>query len=115
MKKIAFIFLFSFVYVTHSSDNSIQVGKFQYELIQRDTKLPKYGECWTESLQLLENGCKNLNDQVQSRLALTFANCFLSQSGQKTYPCSKNQEISACLSSIDSNAFTAYSNFFTVS
>merc|ERR1740129_1058959 len=66
-----------------------------------------------KSLLVLENGCKELTDDRQSRMALQFANCFLAQSGQKTYPCEESSSVSDCLSSIDSNGFTAYSEFFT--
>jgi hypothetical protein len=51
---------------------------------------------------------------VQARLALAFANCFLDKSGLKTYPCCKECDVSDCLEGIDTNAFTAYTNFFTV-
>ena len=52
---------------------------------------------------------------MQTRLALAFANCFLEKTGQPTYHCEDKQdeELSECLKSIDSNAFTAFSNFFT--
>jgi hypothetical protein len=60
-------------------------------------------------------GCRGLTDDVQARLALSFANCFLAKSGLKTYPCGQGSAISDCLKAIDNNAFTAYSNFFTVS
>lgn len=55
----------------------------------------------------------NLNDEVQSRLALNFANCFLEKAGLRTYPCEPDTPISECLVNIDNNAFTTYSNFFT--
>ena len=96
-------------------NTAVQNGQQQYEVIQRDTKMPRYGACWTDSLRDLEQGCKQLNDELQSRLALNFANCFLAQAGQRTYPCMSTEEIATCLRGMDSNAFSAYSNFFTVS
>lgn len=95
-------------------EKAVQSGRFQYELIKRDSQMPNFGQCWTKSLLSLEQGCKQMTDDLQSRLALKFANCFLAQAGQKTYPCLESQAISECLRGIDSNAFTAYSNFFTV-
>ena len=51
---------------------------------------------------------------MQSRLALDFANCFLDKAGQRTYPCTgNNDEFKKCMKEMDSNAFTAFSNFFT--
>ena len=93
--------------------SAVQSGQRQYEVIKRDSQMPKYGVCWTEALHSLERGCTNLNDQVQSRLALNFANCFLHQAGQRTYLCGEKEDIATCLRGIDSNAFSAYSNFFT--
>ena len=60
-------------------------------------------------------GCRALTDDVQARLALNFANCFLIKTGMKSYNCPKELQVSDCLKDIDNNAFTAYSNFFTVS
>ena len=65
----------------------------------------------------MEKGCKNLDDKIQTRLALDFANCFLERAGQKTYQCNEQTnddfEMKECLSAMDSNSFTAFSNFFT--
>lgn len=94
-------------------DQQIQEGRENYNMIVRDSKMPKYGGCWTKALKELESGCKNLNDDVQSRLALHFANCFLAKAGLDTYPCDSETDISQCLRTISTNAFTAYSNFFT--
>ena len=55
-----------------------------------------------------------MDDEVQSRLALNFANCFLEKAGQTTYQCKGNNEVfKKCMKTMDSNAFTAFSNFFT--
>ena len=108
------MFVIQLSIVKSSEDQVIEIGKNQFELMQRNTKRPKFGDCWKNSLSYLENGCKELTDDLQSRMSLRFANCFLAQSGQKTYPCEENEAVSNCLSSIDSNGFTAYSEFFTV-
>jgi len=96
-------------------NNELQVaeGRAQYEMVSRESSRPKYGTCWTHALKDLEAGCKHLDDEVQSRLALNFANCFLAKAGQKTFPCQPDTPIEACLQEVDNNAFTAYSNFFT--
>ena len=48
---------------------------------------------------------------------MDFANCFLERAGQKTYQCNEQTddafEMKGCLSGMDSNSFTAFSNFFT--
>ena len=116
--KFAVMIFIQFTFVKaidEAANKAMQTGKNQFELIQRNAKMPRFGDCWKESLQHLENGCKKLTDDLQSRMALHFANCFLAQSGQKIYPCEDNVPISTCLSTIDSNGFTAYSEFFTVS
>ena len=98
----------------HDTQSAVEVGKAEYELISRDARMPVYGECWKRALNDLERGCQSLTDDKQSRLALSFANCFLSMSGQQTYPCDPSEEVSKCLKSIDGKAFSAFSNFFTV-
>lgn len=94
-------------------ETRLVAGRTQYEVLSREASRPRYGPCWRAALSSLEHGCKNLDDEIQSRLALNFANCFLEKSGQKSYPCSELSEISSCLEDVDTNAFTAYSNFFT--
>ena len=98
-----------------SSDDEalIQEGRTRYSLIVRDSKMPRYGSCWKEALSQLEKGCKQLTDDVQSRLALRFANCFLAKAGQATYPCGGERPIDECLSVMDVKGFTAYTNFFS--
>ena len=114
--KVFVIFVkLSQVISSESNDKALETGKNRFEIIQRNSKMPRFGDCWKQSLLVLENGCKELTDDRQSRMALQFANCFLAQSGQKTYPCEESSSVSDCLSSIDSNGFTAYSEFFTVS
>jgi len=96
-----------------SHDLLVSQGKQQYEIISMDSRMPRFGPCWKNALSALTVGCKDLDDEVQSRLALRFANCFLEKAGLRTYPCSDAEEISDCLVNIDNNAFTTYANFFT--
>ena len=116
IRLLLVIFLFGFTpTLSLENDNAIESGRFEYELAERYSQMPKFGNCWTRALQELKIGCKSLTDELQSRMALNFANCFLEQAGQKTYPCEASQSMSDCLTGVDSNAFSAYSNFFTVS
>lgn len=57
-----------------------------------------YGECWTDVLADLHVGCKQLDEEKNSRLAMGFANCFLKQS-TKAQPCSchSDDDISNCI------------------
>ena len=43
--------------------------------------MPRFGDCWKTALAELEHGCGNLDEDVQSRMALGFANCFLQKAG----------------------------------
>ena len=42
-----------------------------------------------------------------------FTNCLLAQSGQRTYQCGDEEDISQCLEQVDNNAWTSYTNFYT--
>ena len=37
----------------------------------------------------------------------------LAQTGQRTYPCGEEEDIAKCLETVDTNAWTSYSNFYT--
>jgi len=88
-------------------------GQAQYQELAVKASLPRYGPCWMSALSQLSSTCNQLTDTTQARLALSFANCFLVQAGQREYPCSQDQEVATCLQQVDNNAFTAYSNFYT--
>jgi len=96
-------------------NHEVQVaqGKMQYEIMQHDSHTPRYGSCWKNALGQLEHGCKNLDDEMQSRLSLAFTNCFLAKVGMRTYPCPESKPMAECLKNVENNAFTSYSNFFT--
>lgn len=100
-------------YSTLKNDEQLQEGKNNYNLVVRDSQMPRYGSCWKSALKELEDGCKHLTDDLQRLLALKFANCFLEKSGQTTYPCHNDEDITLCLSQMNSNGFTAYTSFFT--
>jgi hypothetical protein len=92
---------------------SVQRGRQQYEMIQSDTKSPIYGTCWSNSLNNLHKGCEQLTEEVQSRLAIAFANCFLIKSGRNPMPCDGSKTVSECLKNADDQSFGAYTAFFT--
>ena len=75
--------------------------------------MPRYGRCWMSALASLPSTCDKPTDQSHSRLALSFTNCLLAQSGQRTYECAEEEAIAGCLENVDNNAWTSYSNFYT--
>ena len=65
-------------------------------------------------MQGIETRCRNLGVEEQSYLAIDFTNCHVSQSGRKTYPCSRGtHSIKECTGDMDETTFTAYTTFFT--
>lgn len=103
----------SYRYSTLRDDKQLQEGQRNYDMVVRDSQMPRYGSCWKRALKDLEHGCKHLTDDVQRWLALQFTNCFLEKAGQTTYPCDRDEDISVCLSQMNNNGFTAFTNFFT--
>jgi len=114
--KLIFILLAivpSTLHLSTPDTKQLSAGQSQYQELARLSSLPRYGPCWLAALSDLPTACSQLTDSTQARLALSFANCFLSQAGQTTYPCTPDQEVASCLEDVDNNAFTAYSNFYT--
>ncbi|KZS17213.1 Uncharacterized protein APZ42_016809 [Daphnia magna] len=103
----------SYKYSALKDDKQLQEGQLNYNLVVRDSQMPRYGSCWKNALKELEHGCKHLTDDLQRFLALKFTNCFLEKVGQTTYPCENDEDISVCLSQMNNNGFTAFTNFFT--
>ncbi len=97
------------------SSAAVDRGRVQYELAVQNSQQPRYGTCWTDALAALTAGCKDLDDDQQARMALNFANCFLASAGMDTHECTADRTVAQCLQGVSSNAFTAYTNFFTVS
>lgn len=52
-------------------------GRDQYELMYKQSQMPRYGQCWRDSMMLLQQGCGKLTDEIQTRLALAYLSCFL--------------------------------------
>ncbi|XP_013926651.1 PREDICTED: uncharacterized protein LOC106552812 [Thamnophis sirtalis] len=66
-----------------------------------------------ETLRQLDGGCKELNEEQQSRIALAFAHCHLQRSGRKFPPCEIGSSIRDCTQHMDPVAFGVYTEFFT--
>ncbi|ROT73834.1 hypothetical protein C7M84_007707 [Penaeus vannamei] len=46
-----------------SLEEAASEGKLHYEVIMREAKMPKYGDCYQNALEDLHNGCSNLDDE----------------------------------------------------
>lgn len=87
-----------------------------FQLLEENTRLPRYSDCWTNAIKHLKNGCRVLTDSIQSDLALHFTNCFLEMSGQDPLDC-VNERTTAlkrlCMKEMPDRAYSAYTEFFT--
>uniref|UniRef100_H3AND1 Uncharacterized protein n=1 Tax=Latimeria chalumnae TaxID=7897 RepID=H3AND1_LATCH len=95
------------------SPGVIEEGKAQLQKFEEFAKHPRYGDCWTGALKQVSVGCKELDEEQQSRIALAFTHCHLLRSG-KTFPlCTETSSIRACTQNMDDVAFNVYTEFFT--
>ena len=90
-------------------------GKTKLAELRDRSMNPTYGQCWSNALNHLHRGCKQLSEKEQSRMALEFASCFLKMAGIDICDCNENEELNICLKKIkgDFIAFNAYTEFFT--
>ena len=104
-------------------DSSLyQDGKEQYELIASYSKLPRYGDCWKNAIENVKNGCKGLNDKIQTNLAIMFTYCLLKHLKYDLVECEtidlddddENANL-ACYEKLktNQNSFTTFTEFFT--
>lgn len=108
---------------------AVEKGKLQWDLIQAKSKMPRYGTCWQSALGQVEAGCKRLDEDQQARLALALVGCQMDQLGFKrkpridsngepvprSYTCPPETPLTECTVGLDedTNAFTAFTQFFT--
>lgn len=90
----------------------LENGEKEYEKIRHRAE---HSKCWEEAISRLQDGCSQLTDIEQSRLAIAFANCHLSKSGLETYPCDNDQTIKDCTKDMAKSilAFNTYTEFYT--
>ncbi|KAM8934254.1 uncharacterized protein RCH25_004696 [Pelodytes ibericus] len=91
----------------------IEKGKAQLQVLQDFARHPRYGDCWSRALKKVDVGCKQLNEEEQSRIALAFTHCHLERSGREYPTCTDSSSIRQCTRGMDSVAFNAYTEFFT--
>ncbi|XP_054720758.1 LOW QUALITY PROTEIN: uncharacterized protein LOC129230385 [Uloborus diversus] len=89
----------------------IKEGEDRYNDLAK--RIVPYGNCWKKSLEDLHRGCKQLTEESQSRLALSFANCFLEHSGSTICNCPPDTPVSTCLRNSSDRVFSTYTEFFT--
>ena len=90
-------------------------GKTKLEELQDRSVNPTYGQCWSNALNHLYRGCKQLSEEEQGRMALSFTTCFLKMADYHIYNCTRNENLTMCLKKISGDfiAFNAYTEFFT--
>ncbi|KAJ7317484.1 hypothetical protein JRQ81_003646 [Phrynocephalus forsythii] len=91
----------------------ISQGKARWQLAREWARHPRYGACWTGALDLLSTGCRELDEEQQSHIALAFAHCHLQRSGRTFPPCEPHSSIRDCTQHMDPVAFGVYTEFFT--
>ncbi|KAM4664209.1 uncharacterized protein O3C94_012367 [Discoglossus pictus] len=91
----------------------MEKGRSQLQMLQDFAKHPRFGDCWTRALQRVDVGCKQLNEEEQSRIALAFTHCHLERSGRDFPACTVQSSIRQCTRGMDSVAFNTYTEFFT--
>lgn len=80
-----------------SAGARLAAGKAQLdELLSGGNSQNRGTQCWREAVGRLEGGCKALDDERQSRLAVAFANCHFLKSGLRTYECAEDASLESC-------------------
>lgn len=81
-----------------SAGARLAAGKAQLDELLSGGKGPgtRGTQCWRDAVARLEGGCKALDDERQSRLAVAFANCHFLKSGLSTYDCAEEASLESC-------------------
>ncbi|KAM9324222.1 uncharacterized protein PAF06_000234 [Gastrophryne carolinensis] len=91
----------------------MEKGKAQLQIMENFAQHPRYGDCWRKALLRVDVGCRQLNEEEQSRIALAFTHCHLERSGRDYPVCTEHNTVRQCTRGMDSVAFNAYTEFFT--
>ncbi|MGH0137293.1 UNVERIFIED_CONTAM: hypothetical protein FKN15_058784 [Acipenser sinensis] len=91
----------------------IAEGRAQLERVEHFASQPRYGECWAAALRRVDVGCKDFNEETQSRIALAFAHCHLQRSARSFPLCVEGSSVQDCTRHMDALAFSTYTEFFT--
>lgn len=103
-------------------------GKNEYEAIMERKRNSPYGKCWEDAILKLEKSCRQLDENIQSWLAVAFTHCFLKASGmddllsaetcdsiiqpRQLFSTSLIPQLKRCVKSIDMRIFQTYSLFY---
>jgi hypothetical protein len=87
-------------------------GETKLTELRGHAKSPNYGHCWMRALLLLEDGCKDLTEDVQQQLAIEFSHCFLLKSGRPTKRCESSEPAAVCTQRMQREEFSVYTEFF---
>ncbi|XP_042202621.1 uncharacterized protein LOC121852790 [Callorhinchus milii] len=88
-------------------------GRRRLAEVREFARKPGFGRCWAQAVVRLGIGCQQLNEEQQSRIALSFTHCHLQRSG-KTFPeCLDTDTVRDCTRDMDALAFGVYTEFFT--
>ncbi|KAG9336034.1 hypothetical protein JZ751_003293 [Albula glossodonta] len=94
-------------------DSVARAGKAELQRLRGYAAQPRYGECWSRTLERIQKSCQELTEDTQSRIALGFTHCHLRRSGRPFPVCTDDSEVRECTQDMDSIAFNTYTEFFT--
>lgn len=60
-------------------DLDLERGRVELRRVRSLAGQPRYGECWARAVEHLDERCRELTSQSQSRIALGFTMCHLSR------------------------------------
>lgn len=61
-----------------SSDRSLEdKGRAEFLRARELAAQPRYGACWSRALENMQSSCSQFNEDVQSKIALSFTHCHL--------------------------------------
>lgn len=93
----------------------LEKGKRELEDIEKfayRSRLPQNGECWKEALIDLRLSCSELTEETQSRMAISFTQCFTEMMGKPSYLCTPRDSIKDCLHAMDDQGIHSFRQFF---
>lgn len=91
----------------------LEEGRTQLQRLQEFSRHPRFGDCWTTALKRVDVGCRQLDEDEQSRIAVAFTHCHLQRSGRAFPKCTERSSIRECTQGMDAVAFSTYTEFFT--
>ena len=93
-----------------------QAGKEQLDRIVGEGEAATRS-CWSAAVEELKAGCRAMDDEQRSKLAVQFTNCHLEKSGLDQYACTREMSVASCtrpmVDSPSGLAYSAYTTFYT--